>query len=62
MSYFDPALGAPATARPAPSQTLTEASVDSATLLAGSRILLIRHAGETYTLRLTRQNKLLLTK
>jgi hemin uptake protein HemP len=31
-------------------------------LLQGARRLLIEHAGEVYTLHLTRQNKLLLTK
>ena len=34
----------------------------SAELLRGARRLLIEHDGETYTLHLTRQNKLLLTK
>ncbi len=62
MSYFDPALRAPTTARPVPAQPRAAAGVDSATLLNGARILLIHHEGETYTLRLTRQNKLLLTK
>lgn len=36
--------------------------VSSAALLAGARVLSIAHEGELYTLRLTRQNKLLLTK
>ncbi len=36
--------------------------IDSAVLLGGGRKLLIEHDGEVYTLQLTRQNKLLLTK
>jgi hemin uptake protein HemP len=36
--------------------------VTSAELLRGGRRLLIAHDGEVYTLQLTRQNKLLLTK
>lgn len=34
----------------------------SETLLAGAPAALIHHAGAIYTLRVTRQNKLLLTK
>lgn len=36
--------------------------VDSRELLAGADELLIRHRGATYRLRLTRQDKLILTK
>ncbi len=36
--------------------------VSSDSLLAGARVLTIAHGPEFYTLRLTRQNKLLLTK
>ena len=36
--------------------------VESDTLLAGGRELLIRHAGEVYTLRQTSKGKLILTK
>lgn len=36
--------------------------VQSTELLAGERELLIRHAGETYTLRQTSKGKLILTK
>ncbi|MFM2068724.1 MAG: Hemin uptake protein hemP [Pseudomonadota bacterium] len=36
--------------------------VDSSTLLQGRRELRIAHRGETYQLRLTRQDKLILTK
>lgn len=37
-------------------------AVDSATLLAGRRELIIRHGEDTYRLRLTASNKLILTK
>jgi hemin uptake protein HemP len=36
--------------------------VESATLLAGGRELLIRHGDEVYTLRQTSKGKLILTK
>ncbi|MEZ5460435.1 MAG: hemin uptake protein HemP [Dokdonella sp.] len=36
--------------------------IDSASLLRGGRELLIAHAGEEYQLRLTRNNRLILTK
>ncbi|MFZ5757487.1 MAG: hemin uptake protein HemP [Pseudomonadota bacterium] len=36
--------------------------VDSGTLLQGAGELRIEHDGSVYTLRLTRQNKLILTK
>ncbi len=36
--------------------------IDSASLLQGTRELLIAHAGEEYRLRLTRNDKLILTK
>jgi hemin uptake protein HemP len=36
--------------------------IDSAELFAGSREVLIRHAGQTYTLRRTSKGKLILTK
>lgn len=36
--------------------------VDTRVLLQGARELLIEHAGECYRLRITRQNKLILTK
>jgi len=36
--------------------------VDSADLMRGGRLLSIRHNGAVYTLRITRQDKLLLTK
>lgn len=36
--------------------------LDSSTLLRGTREVLIRHGGETYRLRHTRNDKLILTK
>jgi hemin uptake protein HemP len=36
--------------------------VDSATLMSGRRELLIRHGADTYRLRVTASNKLILTK
>ena len=36
--------------------------VSSAEVLRGGRVVLIRHGAEIYTLRVTRQGKLLLTK
>lgn len=40
----------------------TPPSVESETLLAGGRELIIRHGAEHYRLLLTGQNKLILTK
>ena len=37
-------------------------SVDSATLMKGRRELIIRHGANTYRLRITAANKLILTK
>lgn len=37
-------------------------SVDSAALLGGRRELIIRHGADTYPLRITASNKLILTK
>jgi len=37
-------------------------SVDSVALMKGRRELLIRHGAETYRLRITASNKLILTK
>ncbi len=40
----------------------TPAVVDSTTLMCGKRELLIRHGADTYRLRVTASNKLILTK
>jgi hemin uptake protein HemP len=45
-----------------PIDRLRPPRVDSARLLAGSRELVIDHAGQEYRLRLTRNGKLILTK
>jgi hemin uptake protein HemP len=37
-------------------------AVDSATLMKGRRELIIRHGADTYRLRITASNKLILTK
>ena len=42
--------------------TNAHSRVESSTLLRGSRELLIAHAGQEYRLRLTRNDKLILTK
>lgn len=47
---------------PPRSGTGPPAALDSATLLAGAREVLIRHGEETYRLKLTSSNKLILTK
>lgn len=37
-------------------------SIDSRELLRGQRTIEIKHGGQRYTLRVTRENKLILTK
>lgn len=51
-----------ATPRAAAGALPSPRELDSAQLFAGARELVIRHAGETYTLRQTRLGKLILTK
>ena len=48
--------------REAHGTAIARREVESAELLDGSRQLLIRHAGEIYTLRQTSKGKLILTK
>lgn len=56
-------LSPPIPAPSAATQADTDARrLDSHTLLAGERELLINHNGELYRLRLTRAGKLILTK
>lgn len=52
--------GAPAPARVGACRELSR--INSARLLAGARELVIEHAGQEYHLRLTRNDKLILTK
>lgn len=58
--------GDPAEARsraaPQGNEPVTEPTVASDALFAGARIVRISHAGQTYLLRITRENKLILTK
>jgi hemin uptake protein HemP len=49
-------------ARPQHSVVLTDNCVDSAALFANTREIIITHGSETYRLRVTAQNKLILTK
>ncbi len=48
--------------RPAPVPAAPAPEIDSRRLLQGRRELCIRHGGETYRLRHTRNDKLILTK
>ena len=57
--------GTEPTGQPAPAavrQARQPAALDSASLLAGGSEVMIRHGVETYRLRVTRQNRLILTK
>ena len=54
-------VSAPAMAA-APVRASTLKRIDSERLLAGGRELVIAHAGQEYRLRLTRNDKLILTK
>ena len=54
---------ATSTPRPVPAPQSTERPcIDSKTLLRGTTALEIEHAGHRYVLRITRENKLILTK
>lgn len=57
-----PESGPRAAARPQHSATIAVPVIDSRTLLEGGRELGISQAGEIYRLRVTRTNKLILTK
>jgi len=56
---FEPSNAADGTPKSAPSDPQR---IDSRRLLAGGRELVIDHAGQEYRLRLTRNDKLILTK
>lgn len=43
-------------------EPLAQRVVDSADLLGGASMVAIAHAGQQYVLRVTRENKLILTK
>lgn len=57
----DPSDG-PRDAGPADAPSRAVPGIDSKTLLRGQRELAIRHGADTYRLRLTASNKLILTK
>ena len=57
-----PLRATPARVPARPSAADTAGAIDSAALLGGSREVLIHHGGETYRLRHTRNDKLILTK
>jgi hemin uptake protein HemP len=50
------------TATVAPALPVADGPVDSVTLMKGRRELIIRHGADTYRLRITASNKLILTK
>jgi len=50
------------TSRTEPGADARHNRIDSSRLLAGSREIVIEHAGQEYRLRLTRNDKLILTK
>jgi len=52
----------PAGTSPARKIAVVEDRIDSRDLFIGTREVVIAHGGETYRLRLTAQNKLILTK
>ena len=57
-----PAAAAAACTSAAPASPARIARTNSGNLLAGRRELVIEHAGQEYHLRLTRNDKLILTK
>ncbi len=52
----------PTSGEPSPTRKTTENRYDSQALFAGQQEILIEHAGNAYRLRITRQDKLILTK
>lgn len=63
MNALPPELFSPAQieVRPTGDNSASTREVSIETLLAGSRELVIKHAGRDYHLRLTKQGKLILT-
>jgi hemin uptake protein HemP len=53
---------APAHSEDSPGETESPIAYDSGDLLKGQREIIIRHHGEVYRLRLTRNGKLILNK
>ncbi|OGS99833.1 MAG: hypothetical protein A3F73_05420 [Gallionellales bacterium RIFCSPLOWO2_12_FULL_59_22] len=56
------AAAAPQPVCPYADNIATRGTLDSRTLFAGTDEIIITHGAETYRLRLTRQNRLILTK
>jgi hemin uptake protein HemP len=52
----------PSPATPPPVTTHSQPALDSAQLLGGQKQIAINHGGELYSLRVTRNGKLILTK
>lgn len=61
-SVRPPGVDALASAPPPPEPRLAATEIDSQALLNGQREIVIRHGGECYRLRHTRNDKLILTK
>lgn len=61
-AFFAATLSRSASLGPAVSYALALAKLDSEMLFAGKREVIIVHRGEEYRLRITRQEKLILTK
>lgn len=52
----------PAGDKPVPEQPAIRPRIDSQQILQGAQVVEIDHAGQRYQLRITRENKLILTK
>lgn len=52
----------PAGRKPVPEQPANRPRIDSQQILQGAQVVEIDHAGQCYQLRITRENKLILTK
>ena len=52
----------PAGGKPVPEQPESRPRIDSQQILQGAQVVEIDHAGQRYQLRITRENKLILTK
>jgi hemin uptake protein HemP len=62
MSHHDTPPAEGCIALPAPARSAPLTTLDTRSLFDGQRELCIVHNGETYRLRITRQDKLILTK
>lgn len=57
-----PIVSGPAPTQPVPAPRAAEPVMQSGALFLGRQEIVIRHEGQDYRLRVTRQNKLILTK